>query len=504
MMLDVESNGYDAGQAGRWDKVSLRLDDEAGSMDHTSECTAEQYADLGSSGGSDTDDGCLDRVSSDIVLDDGAASDDSLTAAAEGAQGDDDYVIAPRRALASLAARRLMGRGRSAIRQAALDVIMQDEAIMEHPLFYIYDLGALSRTYSAWVESMPRVQPFYAVKCNPDPGILATLADLGAGFDCASNSELQAVLQLGVCPSRMIFANPAKFPRDLRFAEERGIPATFDSVGELLKIAAVAPKLSLVLRIRSDDKSASCTLGNKYGAELEEVPELLSTAVNLGLRITGVSFHVGSGARDPMAFETAIRKARLVIDAAQNLGFHVSLLDIGGGMTCQVDAETGAIGFNGFPEVITATVEALFPVEEGIRVIGEPGRCFAKNSAALVTQVFAKRHRNIAGISPREYWISDGIYGSFNCIINDSAVVAGVPLFSPHLPAPETGCQELHPSCVWGPTCDGLDVVEREVYLPELREGDWLIYYNHGAYTIASASTFNGLRVVSPHTAYFY
>ncbi len=44
---------------------------------------------------------------------------------------------------------------------------------------------------------MPRVMPFYAVKSNPDVNILRTLKMLGAGFDCASEAELDAVKKLG-------------------------------------------------------------------------------------------------------------------------------------------------------------------------------------------------------------------------------------------------------------------------------------------------------------------
>ena len=404
--------------------------------------------------------------------------------------------------LASLGARGLTGRGKSHLEEAALDVIRAEAGHLEHPLFCIYDLGMLSRTYRAWVSSMPRVQPFYAVKCNPDIGILRTLAALGAGFDCASRSELEAVLALGVSPSRMVFANPVKFPRDLQLVQDLGIPVTFDSVNELRKVATCSPNVRLILRIRSDDESASCMLGNKYGAEMEEVPELLSTSVELGLRIMGVSFHVGSGAKDPMAYKTAIRKARLVVDAARHLGFHISLLDIGGGMSCNVDAESGDISLCGFPPVITATLEELFPADDNLTVIGEPGRFFAANAASVVTQVFAKRHRSYIPSAPREYWISDGLYGSFNSILYDHAAPQGEPLFSPHLPEIES--QDLHRSCVWGPTCDGLDVVEKEAYLPELREGDWLIYHNSGAYTVCASSDFNGFSVSRPHAVYVY
>ncbi len=53
----------------------------------------------------------------------------------------------------------------------------------------VVDLGAALRLFQAWAAALPRVAPFYAVKCNNDPGLLALLAALGAGFDCASDCE---------------------------------------------------------------------------------------------------------------------------------------------------------------------------------------------------------------------------------------------------------------------------------------------------------------------------
>ena len=63
---------------------------------------------------------------------------------------------------------------------------------------------------------MPRVEPFYAVKCNPEPNIIAALAALGAGFDCASVAVLQAAAAAGVPQERILFANPCKRPGDFR------------------------------------------------------------------------------------------------------------------------------------------------------------------------------------------------------------------------------------------------------------------------------------------------
>lgn len=80
------------------------------------------------------------------------------------------------------------------------------------------------------------------------------------------------------------------------------------------------PDVGLVLRIRADDPAARCNLGDKYGAEEDEIEPLLRVAREQGLNVVGISFHVGSGARDPQAFPIAVRKAREAFDMGITYG----------------------------------------------------------------------------------------------------------------------------------------------------------------------------------------
>lgn len=108
--------------------------------------------------------------------------------------------------------------------------------------FYIFDLGDQIRKHQIWIEKMPRVIPHYAVKFNDHDVVLATLAALGASFDCASKSEINKILSLGVTPDRIIFANPTKPKTHIRFAQLAGVKTmTFDCEIELQKIKALYP-----------------------------------------------------------------------------------------------------------------------------------------------------------------------------------------------------------------------------------------------------------------------
>ncbi|PIO24124.1 hypothetical protein AB205_0124140, partial [Aquarana catesbeiana] len=198
--------------------------------------------------------------------------------------------------------------------------------------FYVADLGDIVKKHIQWNKLLPRVTPFYAVKCNDSKAVVKTIAILGAGFDCASKAEIQLVQNIGVQPERIIYANPCKQISEIKYAASCGVgKMTFDSEGELMKVAKNHPNAKLVLRIVTDDSKAECPLSMKFGATLKTSRLLLERAKELNIDVIGVSFHVGSGSRDPQTFVQAISDARCVFDMGAELGFNIHLLDIGGG-----------------------------------------------------------------------------------------------------------------------------------------------------------------------------
>ena len=108
-----------------------------------------------------------------------------------------------------------------------------------------------------------------------------------------------------------------------------------------------------------------------------------------------------------------------------------------------------------------------------------------------------RRYSQLNGVRTRVgYHIGDGIYGGFNCIPNDHATPVARALRGGGAAAEAAG--EDEPPCratLFGPTCDGLDTVLRDVPLaPDLEPGvDWLTFARMGAYTKCAASDFNGL-----------
>ena len=205
--------------------------------------------------------------------------------------------------------------------------------------FYIVDLGIVSTQLARWRAAFPRVIPYYAVKCNPDPAIVRTLMSLGCNFDCASRNEIEIVQQISqtlpnkISQPEIIYANPCKQKGHIIDAVCRGVRLmTFDNVAEIHKCAAVSKKIQLIMRIITDDSGSQCRLSSKFGAPPQHWSTLLSEAKKCGLDVVGVSFHVGSGCRDATRYEMALKDCKELFDMAKKeFGFDMKLLDIGGG-----------------------------------------------------------------------------------------------------------------------------------------------------------------------------
>jgi ornithine decarboxylase len=395
--------------------------------------------------------------------------------------------------------------------------------------FVVLDTAVAQGQVERWRRNLPRVSPWYAIKCHPDARLMEALFAKGCGFDAASIAEIQAALAVGCSPNSIIFANPCKMPSHIRFAESVGVRMmTFDNVDELRKIKQYHSSALLVMRILGDDSSSLCKFNAKFGIAVDECAPLIREARRLGSEIVGVSFHVGSGCRSADAFVGAVENARRAFDMLQRAGFAPRVLDLGGGWPGSLagEEEPEEIGFEEICEKVRPVLDRLFPHSEELLIIAEPGRYFAHACAIAVTNVTSKRviysevpnltgamssdddtdhetdHEDgeSRGIVGFRYYVNDGVYGTFNAVICDhrdrmepAAILSmeGKTIFS---------VGPVFESSVWGNTCDGIDKISASVMLPDVSVGTWFVFTNMGAYTTSAASAgFNGFAVAKKY-----
>jgi ornithine decarboxylase len=349
--------------------------------------------------------------------------------------------------------------------------------------FFIVNLKEVVKKINLWRESLPLVEPFYAVKCNPDEIIIKLMSSMGIGFDCASKNEISKVISAGVQPEKIIFANPCKMTEQIKYARSNDIDLmTFDSSHELYKIKLYHPSAKLVIRIQTDDSKSRCQFNCKFGVNLDQVKDLLQQAKFMELDIMGVSFHVGSGCEDENVYRTALGDCKKVYDMAKELNFNITLIDIGGGFSGNDDNL-----FLKMANVINNSISEFFKDHKEMNFIAEPGRYFVTSAYTLVTSVINKKvvKTNDESINKHIiYYLSESVYGSFNNTVFDHAKLELLPFNERN--------EKQYDCTIYGPTCDSMDKITTNCKLPDLSIGEVIYVENMGAYTIAASSNFNG------------
>ena len=341
----------------------------------------------------------------------------------------------------------------------------------------VLDCAALRQSYRALSLALPEVDLYFAIKSLPDKTALAALAQEGAGFDVATNGELDLLRGIGADAAATIHTHPIKRDRDIATALQFGC-TTFvvDNIDELLKFKAYHSRVEILIRISFRSNNASCDLSRKFGCALNDVPYLLTEAAKLGICVKGLSFHVGSQSMSSEAHVDAINTCRpFYTDSALVGSSNLKVLDIGGGFP--VDYAQQGFDLDAFCQPINAAL-ADYPAH--VRIIAEPGRVLSAPAMISISTVVGRAER--AGLS--WYYLDDGVYGAYSGQIYDHV----------HYPLTVFATDENRQASVLaGPTCDSIDVITELAMLPRLNIGDIVLGGKMGAYTLATASEFNSI-----------
>lgn len=339
----------------------------------------------------------------------------------------------------------------------------------------ILDCERVRQQYLQLKAALAGVELHYALKPLPHPAVVRALDQLDASFDLATSGEIALVRSLGIAPQRCIHTHPVKRETDIREAVEAGI-TTFvvDTAEEIGKFAAWRERVALLIRLSFRSPDAVVDLSRKFGCDPQAVPMLLKQAKETGVRVRGLSFHVGSQAVDPAKYVEAIRVCVGLFAGARSGGLaQLDTLDIGGGFPVAYRQPVPQI------EAFCAPIrEALRALPAGVRVIAEPGRFIVAPAAIGVATVMGRAYRE----GRWWYYLDDGVYGLYSGKHYEHASY-------PITPLGKSG--PLHPSVLSGPTCDSVDVIDDHIELPELQIGDRIVGGVMGAYTWATACEFN-------------
>ncbi|KFP79840.1 Ornithine decarboxylase 2 [Acanthisitta chloris] len=357
----------------------------------------------------------------------------------------------------------------------------------EQQAFFVADLGDIVKKHLRFLKALPRVKPYFPVKCNSSEGVIRLLAELGAGFACANKAEITRVQGIGVPADRIFYSSPCKQVAHIRYAASHGVQLmTFDNEVELSKVARTHPRARMLLGIAADS-SPSAHPSMMFGTTLKSCRLLLETAKEQDVEVVGISFHLGSRGLEPQTFAQAVAAAQLVFDMGSELGYRMHLLDIGGGFPGTEDTRAR---FEEIAAMINSALDLYFPEGCGVEIVARPGRYYVTSAFTFAVSITALEEvpAEQSGSDARRAWCTTSVMAS----MEPSAASCLTA------PAPGLGCTRPCPdlpllsSSLRGPPEHAEDRIADGLELPELHLGDWLVFENMGAYTITTSSPLGG------------
>jgi len=371
--------------------------------------------------------------------------------------------------------------GRLHCEDVPLDVIAQTHGTPA----YVYSKAALSQAFQDYDTAFAGHPHLicYAVKANPNLGILNLFARLGAGFDIVSGGELARVLAAGGDPGKVVFSGVGKTADEMRAALEAGIHCfNIESESELLRLNAVAGDMGrrapVSFRVNPDVDAkthpyiATGLKTNKFGVAYAEAPRLYALAASQAhLDIVGIDCHIGSQLTETAPFAEAVTKVLDLVDRLQAQGITLHHIDLGGGLGVRYRDEAP-------PPVRDYAAVLLENLRNRpLKLILEPGRSLVANAGLLLTRVEYLKHGEA-----KDFAIVDA---AMNDLMRPALYDAWHEVEPVQSRTGETRKYEIV-----GPVCESGDFLAHDRALA-LQEGDLLALFSAGAYGMSMSSNYN-------------
>ena len=369
------------------------------------------------------------------------------------------------------------------------DVSAQELVAGHGTPLYVYSRSAVVRRYRDFSAAFaPAGDPLiaYSVKANGNLGILRLLGGEGAGADIVSGGELHRARLAGIPGERIVFSGVGKTPIEMAAGLGHGIFGfNVESAGELRALGelglAMGKRAPIALRINPDIETPTphhyTRTGHratKFGIPSEDAVALYrSAADHAGLRVRGLSVHIGSQILDVEPYRRALTHVLEILEQLRGHGIEPEYLDLGGGFG--VSYENG--------ETMSAADFAaeLVPMvrSSGLRLVLEPGRYIVGAAGVLLTRVLYVKE-----MGGKTFVITDA---GMNDLLRPSHYAGYHRVEAAELDA---GRARRRVDVV-GPICETGDflALDREMEVP--REGELLVLRTTGAYGFSMASTYN-------------
>ncbi len=348
--------------------------------------------------------------------------------------------------------------------------------------FFIYDLEKIKKNFISLKNALPRnFQIYYSMKANPNVNVVRFLYTLGCGVEVASGGELETATKVGVPPEKIIFAGPGKRDEELFQAIKCGIKViNVESFNELSRVNEIAKSLNCIqdvnIRVNPLFKIEESALqmggdAQKFGIDFEQMEKLKMLLTNFkNTNLVGI--HVFSATQIlnqtliVKNFENTIKIAQAV---SALLMKKLTLVDMGSGLGIPYSKNEHEVELGNLKESMQRIIDST-QLQNNTSFVIETGRFLVGESGYYVTQVIDKKISR-----GKTFIICDG---GINHLLRTALINTAHPIAVIQRNARE----EFETVSIGGSLCTSLDFFAKDVVLPLIEIGDYIVVKNSGAY----------------------
>lgn len=348
---------------------------------------------------------------------------------------------------------------------------------------YVYHAEKIKTQYEKLVNafSVLDTKIFYACKALTNINILKYIKSIGCNIDCSSINEVKLALHAGFQPQNILYTSNGIAFDEIEEAVNYGVNVNIDSLSNLEKFGKkYGHSYPVGIRVRPNImaggnlKISTGHSKSKFGIPVEQIDELKQIVKENNIHIRTLHLHTGSEIKEVDVF---IKGIEVLFELMPHFP-ELEVLDLGGGFKVpyhpdekEIDVVAIANGLKkAFDEHPTADHRKL-------QVWFEPGKFLVCEAGYFLTQVNVRKENGITDIA--------GVNSGLNHLIRPMMYDAYHHISNISNPSGE----EKH-YMVTGYICE-TDTFATDRILNEIREGDYLLFHNAGAYGFEMSSNYN-------------
>lgn len=348
---------------------------------------------------------------------------------------------------------------------------------------YVYHAEKIKEQYEKLTSGFSVVDArfFFACKALTNINILKYLHSLGCGIDCSSINEVKLALHAGVPPEKILYTSNGISFEEIQEAVEAGVHVNIDSLSNLEKFGKkygngypVGVRIRPNILAGGNLKISTGHEKSKFGIPVDQLDLLKALVSKYNINIKALHIHTGSDIKDADVFVHGIKVLSELVPHFPQL----DIIDLGGGFKVPYEPDDEETNIPWIADKLKRYLDAhLFKEGRKFQLWFEPGKYLVSECGYLVTQVNVIKDNGVqtfAGVnSGLNHLIRPMMYDAYHHIVNISNPEAQEKVYT-----------------VTGYICE-TDTFASDRLLHEVREGDYLVFFNAGAYGFEMSSNYN-------------